>query len=224
MIKEKLSRIRAVIFDLDGTLIDSLSSYLYSMNTVIKKFGLEPITRERLRFYLNMSKPLQEILQDLSPLFLNPEMNRRVADEILDVYLEVQKESVSLLPGVREVLEFLKRRGVKVGIVTGRTIEGEKKYLELERLGIRELIDCFVTARETERKPSSSGILKCLEELKANPEEAIFVGDSVSDMEAGKKARLFTVGVLTGVGSREDLLLGNPDCLIEDLRELLDLL
>lgn len=224
MIKEKLSRIRAVIFDLDGTLIDSLSSYLYSMNTVIKKFGLEPITRERLRFYLNMSKPLQEILQDLSPLFLNPEMNRRVAEEILDVYLEVQKESVSLLPGVREVLEFLKRRGVKVGIVTGRTIEGEKKYLELERLGIRELIDCFVTARETERKPSSSGILKCLEELKANPEEAIFVGDSVSDMEAGKKARLFTVGVLTGVGSREDLLLGNPDCLIEDLRELLDLL
>lgn len=224
MIKEKLSRIRAVIFDLDGTLIDSLSSYLYSMNTVIKKFGLEPITRERLRSYLNMSKPLQEILQDLSPLFLNPEMNRRVAEEILDVYLEVQKESVSLLPGVREVLEFLKRRGVKVGIVTGRTIEGEKKYLELERLGIRELIDCFVTARETERKPSSSGILKCLEELKANPEEAIFVGDSVSDMEAGKKARLFTVGVLTGVGSREDLLLGNPDCLIEDLRELLDLL
>lgn len=224
MIKEKLSRIRAVIFDLDGTLIDSLSSYLYSMNTVIKKFGLDPITKERLRFYLNMSKPLQEILQDLSPLFLNPEMNRRVAEEILDVYLEVQKESVSLLPGVREVLEFLKRRGVKVGIVTGRTIEGEKKYLELERLGIRELIDCFVTARETERKPSSSGILKCLEELKANPEEAIFVGDSVSDMEAGKKARLFTVGVLTGVGSREDLLLGNPDCLIEDLRELLDLL
>lgn len=224
MIKEKLSRISAVIFDLDGTLIDSLSSYLYSMNTVIIKFGLEPITKERLRSYLNMSKPLQEILQDISPLFLNPEMNRRAADEILDVYLEVQKESVSLLPGVREVLEFLKRRGIKVGIVTGRTIEGEKKYLELERLGIRELIDCFVTAKETERKPSSSGILKCLEELKANPEEAIFVGDSVSDMEAGKKACLFTVGVLTGVGSREDLLLKNPDCLIEDLRELLDLL
>lgn len=224
MKKGNLKGIKAVIFDLDGTIIDSLSCYLESLNEVILGYGLKPISREKLSSLLSSSKPLAEILKDISPIFLDPERNRKAREEVLEVYIEKQKSKVDLLPGVREVFEALREKGIKIGIVTGRTVEGEMKYLELERLGVRDFIDCLITAKESERKPSPYGILRCLEELKVSPSEAFFVGDSLSDVEAGKSAGVRTVAVLTGVGLKEQFVHLNPDFVIEDLRQLLALI
>ncbi|MCX7858030.1 MAG: HAD family hydrolase [Deltaproteobacteria bacterium] len=214
--------IRAVIFDLDGTIIDTLSAYSDALNLALKKFGVEPVEKSELTRLLNRSLPLKEILETISPLFKDQKTNEDCRREILKNYLSIQEEKVTLLPGVLDLFTELKKRGVKIGIVTGRTSKGERKWIELKRLGVNGFIDSFITAAESERKPDASGLLKCLEELGVNAKEAVFVGDSVTDIQTGKNAGIRTVGILTGVASVEEFIAQEPDVVISELIQLLE--
>ncbi|MDW8002230.1 MAG: HAD family hydrolase [Deltaproteobacteria bacterium] len=216
------SRIRAVIFDLDGTLIDTLNTYTLALNMALNRYGIEPIERSKLAHFLNMAIPLREILERISPIFLDPKRNEECIKIIHENYSSLEKETVRLLPGVREVLRELKKRKIKIGIVTGRTSKGERKWVELRRLKVDRFVDSFITASESPRKPNAQGLMECIERLGVRPEEVVFVGDSVADMMAGKKANLKTFGVLTGVASEEDLITEKPTGILKNLKELLN--
>ncbi len=214
---------KAFVFDLDGTLIDTFNLYLYSLNAGLQAFGLPSVSAEKLSEFLDEAFPLEEILKRIAPLkFADVQTRLSCVEKIKEAYFSAL-EKVRLLVGARDLLFTLKEKGVKVGIVTGRTTEGEEKWLELKRLGIAEFVDVFVTGLEAPRKPSSGGIVVCLKKLRVSPEEAIFIGDSEADALASKEAGLSFIGVTTGVGKKERLLELGAIYVVKDLLELLEI-
>ena len=211
--------IKGVIFDLDGTLIDSLETYCMAFNRIVERYGLKPIDIREISDFLNQFISLEQLLEKLYPS-LGP-------DEIQDFMLEMRKEFIALAkhhitlkPDAREVLISLKDKGMKIGVATGRMSRGDGKWRELKNLGINLLVDTVVTAGETKPKPDPASLIKCAEQLELSLDECIFVGDSIADVIAGKNAGVKVIAVPSGVASREQLSEEKPDFFIDCLSDL----
>ncbi|MEM2338274.1 MAG: HAD family hydrolase, partial [Candidatus Bathyarchaeia archaeon] len=125
---------------------------------------------------------------------------------------------------VSKTLEELSKR-TKLALLTMRRVPKENIWKELEKFGIAKHFHCIVTALDTPfPKPSPKAIVACAEKLCVKIGECAVVGDSVSDVKAGKNAGAKTVAVLSGIFSREELARENPDLIIADLNELLRVL
>ena len=132
-------KIKGGIFDLDETIIDSLGTYTEAFNVGTKIFGLEPVTEKKIAHFLDKGFRLGRILVELFPSVFEDDRNRRTCeDNIRNAYLELEAQKVVLKPGVKRTLQLLKEGGVKIGIVTGRMTEGERKWRELRRLNIHQ--------------------------------------------------------------------------------------
>ena len=211
--------IKGVIFDLDGTLIDSLETYCMAFNRIVERYGLKPIDIREISDFLNQFISLEQLLEKLYPS-LGP-------DEIQDFMLEMRKEFIALAkhhitlkPGAREVLISLKDKGMKIGVATGRMSRGDGKWRELKNLGINRLVDTVVTAGETKPKPDPASLIKCAKQLELSLDECIFVGDSTVDVIAGKNAGVKVIAIPSGVASREQLSEEKPDFFIDSLSNL----
>ena len=216
-----MGKIKGVIFDLDGTLIDSLETYTQALNQGIQRFNLAPVSKEELASLLNRAVPLEQIIQQLFPTqFKDREERLDCIEEIVKAYQKLE-QNVSLKPGAAQVLSSLKEMGLKVGIVTGRTTSGEQKWLELRRLNIDQFIDVVITGADAERKPAPEGIIKCAQELGLSTEECVFVGDAQSDIITGKAAGVMTIAISTGVAQEGTLSQERPDAIVDSLAELL---
>jgi HAD superfamily hydrolase (TIGR01509 family) len=217
-----MPKIKGVIFDLDGTLIDTLEAFTRAFNRGIEKFDPETISEEKLADFLNRALRLEHILLELFPsTFEEPEVRSQCLAEILKSYItELEQDKVFLNPGVGEVLPVLKAMGLKIGIVTGRTTSGEQKWTELHRLNIAHFIDSMVTAAEAPRKPAPDGISKCSKEMGLSPDECVLVGDSQADIITGKAAGSITIAIPTGVAKEELLSEESPTAIISSLAEL----
>ncbi len=215
-------KVKGVIFDLDGTLIDSLGAFAEALNRAIKLFGLEPITDERVAHFLDKGSRLSELLLELFPTIFQDAGKRTTCEnEIRKAYIELEKQKVLLKAGARRTLQLLKERGIKTGIVTRRMTTGENKWQELQRLNIRHLVDVMVTAADALAKPAPDGLAKCTKQLGLSMDECVFVGDSTIDVMAGKKAGIRTIAVHTGVASKDLLAELQPDRIIPDLSMLI---
>ena len=216
-----MEKIKGVIFDLDGTLIDTLEAYTQAVNQGIGKFNLKPVSIEKLADFLNRGLTLEKTLLELFPTtFEKKEARLQCLEEVITVYRYLVKESVSLMPGAEETLPRLREMGLKIGIVTARTTTGERKWLELRHLGIDHYIDAIVTGGEAERKPATGSLMECLKILGLSPTECVMVGDSQADILAGKAAGVMTIALPTGVASRETLSKDNPEAIIDSLADL----
>jgi HAD superfamily hydrolase (TIGR01509 family) len=221
MVSSLRQKIKGVIFDLDGTLIDSLGTYTEAFNRGVRIFGLEPVTAEQIARFLDEGLRVSQMLLELSPSVFEEEEKRGTCEnEIRRAYVELEPKGVVLKPGVKRTLQLLKDRGMKIGIVTGRRSQGERKWLEIRRLNIRQFIDAMVTGAEAPAKPSPDGVITCIQELGLSAEECLFVGDSRIDVIAGKRAGVRTIAVHSGVASRELLAGQEPDCIVADLNSL----
>lgn len=211
--------IKGVIFDLDGTLIDSLETYCMAFNRIVEQYGLKPIDIREISDFLNQFISLEQLIEKLYPS-LGP-------DEIKDFMLEMRKEFIALAkhhitlkPDAREVLISLKDKGMKIGVATGRMSRGDGKWRELKNLGINSLVDTVVTAGETKPKPDPASLIKCAEQLALSLDECIFVGDSIADVIAGKNAGVKVIAIPSGVATREQLSEEKPDFFIDCLSNL----
>lgn len=218
-------KIKGVIFDLDGTIIDSLGTYTAAFNVGTRTFGLEPVTDERIAHFLDKGFRLGAMLLDLFPSVFTEDRKRQTCeDEIRKAYLRLEAQKVLGKPGVKRTLQSLKETGVKIGIVTGRMTKGEHKWLELRRLNIDQFVHVMVTGAEAPAKPAPDGLIKCIKELGLSAEECVFVGDSRVDVMAGKEAGVRTVAVHSGVARKDLLVEQGPDCVLADLNSFLSYL
>ncbi|HEY7196203.1 MAG TPA: HAD-IA family hydrolase [Gaiellaceae bacterium] len=210
-------RYSTVLFDLDGTLIDSggmiLASFRHATRTVLAR----EIPDEELVAAVGGSS-IQEQMRSFDP-------DR--ADELVRVYREHNTplhDQLEAFPGVHDLLERLRDEGRRLGVVTAkhhRTVR-----LAFDRLDIGRFFDAVVAADDTNRhKPHPEPVLHALALLDAEPAEAAFVGDSPFDMQAGKAAGVFTVGVSWGkIHPAERLLELGADTVVHTPEELLDVL
>lgn len=214
---------KACIFDLDGTLTDTLDSMTYSVNETLKELHLETITREQCRRFVgDGARCLIE-----RALMAAGDEDLRLIEEALQIYLRIFGENctykVRPYDGITELLDKLKKRGIKLAVVSNKPHRQSVHVVqEIFGDGIFERVQG--QCEEIRRKPSPDGVRLVLEQMNVRAEEAIYIGDSDVDMKTGKAAGTFTVGV--NWGFREEALLreAGADQIIGHADELLKLL
>ena len=213
-------RVRAVLFDLDGTLVDTVGAFYLLAKLTSKEFGLE-ITKSRMYETLNHGISYWEHVLPAS-VKDRQDMIDKLNSRAMQLWPGIIKDNASAFPGVYDTLSGLKTAGYTLGIVTG---SGEKSLELLYQLGVAGLFDAVITGADVEkRKPDPEGLLKCLERLDVAPTDAIYVGDSVIDMQASHAAGLAPIGVLTGADTSPSLCKAGAYRIIRSHEQIMDLL
>jgi HAD superfamily hydrolase (TIGR01549 family) len=214
-----MRRLNGVIFDLDGTLIDSLTAYTMAFNRTVDRHRLLPINLCEMTDLLNQFISLDEMLHRTYP-DLSAEERAVFMTEMRNEFIALAPDHITLQPYAKEVLGELKQQGMKIGIATGRMSDGSSKWRELKNLRIDTLIDAVVTAGETRPKPDPASLIKCVVDLGLTPDACVFVGDSRADIIAARAAGVISIAIPTGVASRQDLAEEQPQYIIDSLAML----
>lgn len=204
--------IKLIIFDLDGTLVNSIIDITNSLNYAIEPYGLGTKTVEEVRQLVGegITKVIERVLGDER---LN--LREDVVKRFLDFYSEHIVDNTVPYPDVRETLERL--NGYKKAVISNKREAFSIKVLQGVDL-IRHF-DMVVGSDSTEeKKPSPVPLLHVLSTLGFEPGDAIMVGDSNHDIEAGKRAGVKTVGVTYGY--RDKAYLSEADFIIDRMSEL----
>jgi len=207
----------AVLFDFDGTLVDTTEMIHQSMKHATSSvLGREDIPRETL--LANVGRPLPRQMELI---------DAENAELLLEAYRSHHEQHHDTLigefPGVEESLARLGSAGIKVAVVTSkRRLSVE---MALKNFPVRNVVDRFVTLEDTtEHKPNPEPLLRALELLGVSKERAAYVGDSPFDVEAAKAAGLASVAVSWGAFSEDRLREAEPDHLVTDIRSAVDVL
>jgi phosphoglycolate phosphatase len=212
--------VKLIIFDLDGTLIDSSIDITNAINYAIEPYGVKPVTVEETISLVGegITRLMEKIVINHQPSAVSLSKDLLV-DRFLDHYSAHLVDKTTVYPGVRETLERLK--GYKKAVISNKREALSTRILN--DLGLLKYLDLVVGSDTTpERKPSPIPILHVLSKLNIKTEGAVIVGDSNFDIEAGKAAGIKTIAVTYGYRPLD--LLKGADFIINRMDELLDIL
>jgi phosphoglycolate phosphatase len=215
---EKTSRffeVRALIFDLDGTLIDSKLDLALAVNAVLAEMGRGPLSHEQIFGYIGNGAPslIARALGDGA----TEEECRRGLEFFIQYYSIHKLDNTVLYSGVRETLDALS--GMPMAVLTNKPVGASRGILQ--GLGLAETFQIIYGGNSFERKkPDPMGVEIILREFGATPAEAMFVGDSEIDVQTARNAGTWVCGVTYGFGSHR-LAEFPPDLLVDNLTELL---
>jgi 2-phosphoglycolate phosphatase len=193
--------LRAVIFDLDGTLIDTASEFVVVVQALRAEHDLPPLPEARIRASVsNGATALVKLaleIDDNAPEF-EPRRQR-----LLELYSEVLGTSARPYPGIAELLSALEAQGIRWGIATNKP----RPYTLplLERLELRPAAGSVVCPEDvSQRKPHPESLYLNCRQLGCSPASAIYVGDHRRDIEAGRRAGMHTIAALYGYIEADD--------------------
>jgi phosphoglycolate phosphatase len=193
--------LRAAIFDVDGTLLNSLDGYHLAASRATARYGYE-VTLEHVRRALNTNQPFWDfVIPDGEPR--DEKRILELRDETMRHWPDALAEVVDVLPGVAPALERLRSDGVRLAIYTGSAGES---LPPLRDAGLLEYFEAVVTSNDVERrKPDPQGIEHCLQLLGMPAAQAAYIGDSRIDVDASLAAGVTSFAVLTGAGDAASL-------------------
>ena len=222
---EKL-KVDAVLFDLDGTVLDSIGIYYQIIEIVFKRLDILMPSKDKIR---DAAKNGEFEWEQLFPRKTPEEKDRmikRTRDIIAEIYPNLFETRVKLIPKAKETLETISQKGIKMGIVTSTPRQNMAvKMHPLVDSGIADLLEVIIAADDAPRKkPAADPLFEGCNRLGILPKHCMYVGDARTDIQAGKAAGMKTVGVLTGFDDHKALSRENPDTIIESIAELTDIL
>ena len=209
--------IKLVILDFDGTMADTRSLIVRTMQKVIATLHLDKRTDEECAAMIGL--PLRETFTTLLPT------SKEQGQECERLYREIFAasdpiKSVQLFPKVLETIAALHSKGITLTIASSRGHESLDAYVE--EMHLAPYIHYVLGAEDVEHaKPQPDAVLKTLKELGFTPEETLVVGDMTYDILMGSRAGAHTCGVTYGNGTREELLSVNAESIIDDFEQLL---
>lgn len=206
---------QGVLFDLDGTILDTSDLVIKSFQYTLQPYVGRTVEPEELYPYFGV--PLREGLAAFVP---------EKVEEMLPIYrrysAEHFEELVRLCPGVREGLEELRRGGLKLGIVTSRVRDTTLYGLQL--FGLQDFFQAIVTVEDVvTHKPGPEPVKRALELLALPPEAALMVGDSPHDIAAARAAGVASAAAGWSCVPRQRLLAARPDFWVDSMAELVAL-
>jgi len=208
-----MKTIRLIIFDLDGTLVNTLEDIAHSVNFTLGRLGRPLLNLESVRQYVGdgMEMLLTRALGDHIGLL----------DKAKGIYVDHQSRNLvvssRLYPGVKETLEHF--RSLPLAVVTNKTLEFSEPLLE--QLGVRPYFDMIIGADAgLPLKPAPDAFLSIMKRLAVPKEYAVVVGDGTTDIRAGKAAGIATCAVTYGFRSEDELRKAGPDHMIREFSEL----
>jgi pyrophosphatase PpaX len=208
----QMSHLRAVLFDLDGTLINSIDQIVACWQHAVRTCLGREISREEV--LPTLGRALLECFEELAP---------GRGEELRQAYRAYQKithdHMVTPVSGTREALERLRAAGITLGIVTSKGLPMTMEGLNL--FGLAPYFDVLVTYEDTERhKPHPDPLLVAAQRTGIEPANTLYVGDAVVDIQAGKAAGTWTAGVTWGASTRDALAAACPDYIFDSMEEL----
>lgn len=211
---------KAVIFDLDGTLTNTLKSLWKSTNMALATAGLPPHEIDSYKYFAGNGA--KELIR--KSLIADGDTELVHFDSVMEAYNRIFEEycmyEVKPYDGIRELLKALKEKGLHLAVNSNkpqpRTVD------VVEEIFGKDMFDLLVgQCEERRRKPAPDGVNYILEQLDLDKADVLYIGDTCTDMQTGKSAGVFTMGALWGFRDRQELVENHADAIIEKPLELL---
>jgi pyrophosphatase PpaX len=209
--------LRTLLFDLDGTLIDSVRLILDSYHHTLAAHGLPARTDDH--WLAGIGTPLRVQFAEWKN---DPERLEALIATYREYNLANHDRMVTIYPGVLEAIHQVKARGANTGLVTSKNQQGALRGLRL--VGLHALIDVMVCADDVENpKPHPEPVEKAVRLLGTDPAATVYIGDSIHDLRSGRAAGVRTAAVLWGPFGREHLARAEPDYWLQRPEEIVGL-
>ena len=213
-------RIELVVFDLDGTLGDTVPDITACVKEFLhKNYGDYPVTDEIVVARIGNGEPkLMERIMKLYGI-----VSRDFEADMVEykaMYREGRCEHTKLYPNVRKVLETLKEKGIKMAMATMKPKEATATFVDI--FDIRKYMDLIISQEEMKApKPDGWVVRECASRLGVDVKNVMMVGDNTTDVGAGLDAGALSVGVLGGYCKEEVLRNSGADIIVDDIGEIL---
>jgi len=207
--------IKGVVFDFDGTLVDSMKMIYETLNNALGKRGLPTIELDLLGRMAG--RPISDIIG--VKVHVPESTIEAIEKDVFRAYVRYCRTNCQLLPNVEKILKNLKSKGIRLGLFTTTP----RKPLEIvaKKLALTDYFDVMLAKEDVRNKPNPDGLEQIIREFGINKDECLYVGDSPIDVLTGKAAGVKTIAVTTGVTTIEQLRENKPDSIITDLEQLL---
>jgi len=221
----KLS-VDAVIFDMDGTLIDSIDIYFEIVEIALKRLKLPQVSRKKI---LDAAETADFNWDLVLPDEVKNKKDETIAaawEIINEIAPQMFAEKLELIQGADKILQNISASIPKIGLVTSTQGQYLKTKMQpLKGAGVEKLFEVIITSDDVPNsKPDPEPLIECARRLDVDPGKCVYVGDTRTDMQAGKAAGMRTVGVLTGFDDYESLNKETPDAIIDSVRNLTEVI
>ena len=213
---------KAIIFDLDGTILDTIETIAYYGNLTLEKYGFAPIETKEYNFMAgNGAKHLIKSMLAASGSE-DVKMFEKVFADYNEAYNRDTLYKTKVYDGIRELISAAKEKGIKLSVLSNKPHEATVDVLS--KFFDEDVFDVKLGAREgVPLKPDPMAAIELAKDLGVEKEECIYVGDTDVDMKTGKSAGFYTVGVLWGFRGREELEKNGADVIVSQPSEIINL-
>lgn len=217
---------KALLFDLDGTLIDSVPDLAFAINDMLHSLGREPFPQETIRYWVGNGAPVLVKRALSGDTQIDADLDEKLFDEALALFMASYEQHLAKdtcpYPNVVETLQALKSMGYRLVIVTNKPIRFVSPIISA--LGMDGLFTFFLGGDSLEeKKPHPLPLLHACEKLEMTPAECLMIGDSKNDIIAAHSAGMQSVGVTYGYNYAESITHYEPTVAIDDLGDIIAL-
>lgn len=200
-----------IIFDLDGTLLNTLGDLRGAANYALRLRNLPPRTTEEVRRFVGNG--VRNLMRRCLPAGSSDEEIDAALADFKKYYAEHLYDTTVPYDGIQELLSILRKRGIKVGVLSNKLDSATQALIRHFFRGKVDVV--FGEHSGIPRKPDPTSCCMIMEQLGAKPEEVLYIGDSGVDMNTARNAGLTAVGVTWGFRSREELIDNGADLLAD---------
>ncbi len=210
---------KAVIFDMDGTILNTLEDLKNATNYSLRQFGMPERSLEEVRMFVGNG--IRKLVERAVPSGTSEEKIAQVFDVFLEYYEIHSADNTSPYPGILELVEKLKKSGIKTAVSTNKA---DVPAQELGREYFNGIFDLIVGQQDGLKvKPAPDSVNKILSILDIQKKDAIYIGDSDVDVQTAKNSGLDFIGVSWGFRGREFLEKNGAKNIVDNANEILDL-
>lgn len=211
--------IKAILFDLDGTLLNTLEDLTDSVNHILNTHGMPERTIDEIRSFIGNGVPT--LIARSVPYDTDPEMIKICVDGMMEYYKDHADIKTRPYDGIPELLDNLKKKNIRIAVVTNKAEEAAKILCKAKFGDVPDLV--IGDNGKDKLKPAPDNVFRALNELNLKKEDVLYVGDSDVDMITAKNAGLRSVGVTWGFRDENVLRKNGADHIISTPLELLNL-
>lgn len=215
-----MKNIDTVIFDLDGTLLNTIEDLTDSVNYILTKHNYQARSIDEIRSFVGNG--MRRLIELSAPSGLGEEKIDSLFAELKEYYTSHSNIKTKLYPGILQLLTYLKSNGYKTAIVSNKN---HAAVCELKKIYFNDYIETAIGQKEgIRRKPYADCVFSALESLGCECENAVYIGDSEVDIKTAQNADMDCIAVSWGFRTRRELIEAGAEMIVDDAMEIISIL